>query len=143
MGILHFRWLVDFGLVILIFMVQLIIYPSFKFYEKHALVKWHAKYTSKIFYIVFPLMMAQLILSIVMILLVQSLYTIASLSSIVLLFLMTFLIFVPLHNAISKGKATTYLLRQLVRKNWLRTILWVLIFLWTSIELYATSNIVQ
>jgi magnesium-transporting ATPase (P-type) len=136
MELLYFRWLIDFGLVVLIVIVQMVIYPSFKFYEKPALEKWHAKYTSRIFYIVFPLMMAQLVLSIIMILSVQSLYTIASLSSIVLLFLMTFLIFVPLHNAISKGKATTYLLRQLVRKNWLRTILWVLIFLGTSFELF-------
>jgi hypothetical protein len=136
MELLHFRWLVDFGLVVLIVMVQMVIYPSFKFYEKHALEKWHAKYTSRIFYIVFPLMMAQLILSIIMILSVLSLYTIASLLGVVVLFLLTFLIFVPMHNAISEGKATTYLLKQLVRKNWLRTILWVLIFLWTSVELY-------
>ena len=54
-----FRVVVDFGLVILIWMVQLIIYPSFIFYQQNDLAKWHSVYTGKITILVAPLMFAQ------------------------------------------------------------------------------------
>ena len=57
--------LVDIGLVVLIWMVQLIVYPSFTFYSKENLVNWHQKYTARIAVIVIPLMFLQLILVIV------------------------------------------------------------------------------
>ena len=52
--------LVDFGLVVLIWIVQLIIYPSFLYYNSNTLSKWHKTYTGRITTIVAPLMIAQI-----------------------------------------------------------------------------------
>ena len=49
----------DFGLVVLIWMVQLIIYPSFLVIEEDAFKVWHKKYMLLISYLVIPLMFAQ------------------------------------------------------------------------------------
>lgn len=43
--------------------------------------------------------------------------------------LVTFIIFVPLHNKISSDQKLTQSLANLVSYNWIRTFLWSLIFL--------------
>ena len=50
------RLLIDFGFVVLIWAVQLVIYPSFGFYAKANLFEWHKSYTARVTYIVLPLM---------------------------------------------------------------------------------------
>ena len=54
-----FKFCVDFGLLVLILMVQVIVYPSFLHFSKTNLIKWHQSYTPKITTIVAPLMIAQ------------------------------------------------------------------------------------
>ena len=54
------RLLLDFGLCILIWMVQLIVYPSFLFFSDNNLFTWHKTYTKAIALIVMPLMLGQL-----------------------------------------------------------------------------------
>jgi hypothetical protein len=54
------RQLIDFGLVVLLWLVQWIIYPSFLQVAPERLVKWHAQYTQRMGYIVMPLMFGQL-----------------------------------------------------------------------------------
>ena len=39
------RLIIDFGLVILIWLTQLVIYPGMRFIPKDRLVKWHQSYT--------------------------------------------------------------------------------------------------
>ena len=51
--------LVDFGLFILIWLTQLVIYPSFTYFREQDLTRWHRKYTRAISYIVMPLMLGQ------------------------------------------------------------------------------------
>ena len=121
--------IVDFGLVILIWMVQLIVYPSFLYYDAKALIIWHTKYTPRITSVVAPLMLAQLGLSI------YGLYQGITLSAIIYallvtsMWLMTFRIFIPLHEKIQHGFATTEVLQKLVRINWYRTAVWTALFL--------------
>ena len=64
MSIAVLRLGIDFGLVVLIWMIQLIVYPSFLHYTTTNLIKWHRKYTPLIGYIVGPLMLLQLGISI-------------------------------------------------------------------------------
>ncbi|MFQ3270452.1 MAG: hypothetical protein ACI9A1_000767, partial [Lentimonas sp.] len=59
---MHWIQLIDFGLVVLIWMVQLVVYPSFKYYPASDLLKWHRAYTASMAVVVLPLMLAQLIL---------------------------------------------------------------------------------
>ena len=94
------RLLIDFGFVVLIWAVQLVIYPSFGFYTKANLFEWHKSYTNRVTLIVLPLMFSQLILSCLQLWNIQNWYTIVSFVIIIILWLQTFLIFVPLHQSI-------------------------------------------
>jgi hypothetical protein len=58
------RQLIDFGLVVLLWLVQWIIYPSFLQVAPERLVDWHANYTQRMGYIVAPMMFGQLGLSV-------------------------------------------------------------------------------
>ncbi len=58
------RLLVDMGLLILTWLVQLVIYPSFLYYDATDLKKWHSIYTGRITFVVLPLMLTQLLVAI-------------------------------------------------------------------------------
>jgi len=122
------RLLFDFGLVVLIWLVQLTIYPAFLFYQKENLLKWHQKYTVGISIVVIPLMFGQLITSVLQLLKTQNAFTLISIILIILVWVITFSQFVPMHSKIAKGESSNALLHKLVRLNWLRTILWSLLF---------------
>lgn len=120
--------ILDFGLVVLIWMVQLIIYPSLKYHTTDLLLKWHTKYTVRIAGIVIPLMFGQLLLYLYLVFTQPdtSIYirTVLTISA----WIVTFAIFVPLHNTINKGQSTEQTLQNLVSKNWIRTLIWSLLF---------------
>ncbi len=60
MSLAIIRLLLDFGLVVLIWIIQRIVYPGFLHYSTENLVVWHRQYTSRFSAIVIPLMLAQL-----------------------------------------------------------------------------------
>jgi len=122
------RLLLDFGLVVLIWMIQRIVYPSFLHYTAENLIIWHKEYTSRFSVIVIPLMIGQLGISIYQAIIVTNLYTVVSLVIVIIIWLSTFLQFVPIHAIISKGQVNEKTLNSLVAKNWLRTFLWSLLF---------------
>lgn len=123
------RLLLDFGLVVLIWMIQRIVYPGFTHYNTKNLIVWHRVYTSRLSAIVIPLMFGQLGVSIYQVTILTNLYTVTSLVIIILLWITTFLQFVPIHSNISKGMVSETMLISLVKKNWIRTILWTLLFM--------------
>ena len=127
---MHWIPLIDFGLVILIWMVQLVVYPSFKYYPASDLLKWHRAYTSAMTVVVVPLMLAQLILH------GWRLYHEVSFDTgwlmllVVSAWLLTFTIFVPLHHKITANQELPVTLSKLVAYNWSRTVIWSVIFVW-------------
>lgn len=122
------RLVLDFGLLILIWMVQLVVYPSFSFYAKENLITWHHKYTQRITYIVMPLMLGQLGVASWQLLQVRSWYTLLSILLIALLWILTFWKFIPLHGKIAAATHDKGDLTTLVGQNWWRTLLWTLLF---------------
>jgi len=120
--------LLDFGLVVLIWIIQLIVYPSFLYYRNENLVAWHREYTSRFSFIVIPLMFGQLGISIYQVITFANVYTVLGLVIILLIWISAFLQFVPFHSNITKGIASEKMLNSLVTKNWLRTSLWSLLF---------------
>ena len=128
MELTHWRLMVDFGLVVLIWIVQLIIYPGFERYSPPDLLKWHSEYTWRIGIIVMPLMLSQLGLAVFQLLSDPSIVLYISGLGVVGIWVLTFLYFVPAHNSISKGE-TGKVLTELTRINWWRTILWSVVFL--------------
>ena len=128
------KLLIDFGLVILIWMIQLMVYPSFKYLSNDKLLNWHKKYTFRIACIVIPLMFAQLIIYTFQAYTFQTTYHVLGLFIVLLLWIITFWQFVPLHKAISNNTYTDKSLHDLVRKNWDRTGLWTVLFILGVIE---------
>lgn len=130
--------LVDFGLFMLIWMVQLIAYPSFRFFQKSDLYPWHEYYTKVITFFVVPLMFSQLGLHLYG--MIKSNFhwiQITSFVMIIVAWLITFLKAVPLHTQISGGQNLPESIANLIRVNWLRTVLWTLVFMlsmWGSQE---------
>ena len=127
--ILQISLLVDIGLVVLIWMVQLIVYPSFPYYKTENLIEWHQKYTTGIAVVVIPLMLTQLVLAIVAIFYQPNFTAISTLLIVLFLWIFTFLSFAPLHFKISEGVHNQKLLQLLIRRNWIRTFLWSSLFL--------------
>lgn len=128
------RVLLDFGLVVLIWLVQLVIYPSFKFYEPSNLFNWHKTYTSRIAILVMPLMLGQLMVYGFLIITDFGRVNIFGFVTIVGLWVSTFLQFVPLHSKISDNEISQDLLNKLIARNWLRTSLWTLLFVVSFLE---------
>lgn len=128
-----FRILFDTGLLVLIWMVQLIVYPSFLFYGKEKLQYWHSIYVKRISFIVIPLMFGQTLVAGYQLYQGISTYTLGSIFLILAVWALTFLLFVPRHNAISNSSYTRKTLTELVSLNWYRTLVWTLILLWTLI----------
>ena len=128
------RVVIDFGLVILIWMVQRVVYPSFTYYTKTELHQWHQRYTLNLSAIVMPLMFGQLFIYAFQLYLRPSLFTCCGMGLVLFLWISTFLQFVPLHQQISSHQHSDKTLRLLVRRNWLRTILWTLLFVWSCYD---------
>ena len=128
------KLLADFGLVVLIWLVQLVIYPGFLYFRAENLATWHKKYTSLISYIVGPLMLVQLMLAIYLLITLPTFFNAAGLLMILAIWATTFLHFVPMHEAVADGELNENLLNDLAHKNWLRTILWTFVFLSSAIQ---------
>lgn len=116
------------GLLVLIWMVQLIIYPSFVRMNEENLLDWHPQYSRRISLIVIPLMFLQLGLIIFLSVTRGNLIHYISLVLIILVWLSTFLQAVPLHNKIASQKEIQSSAEKLVKVNWIRTTLWTIVF---------------
>lgn len=133
------RLIFDSGLLVLIWMVQLIVYPSFLFFNNlESLYKWHETYTKRIAVVVIPLMFGQLITIGLQVFTEQDFYTLTSSGLVFLVWASTFLQFVPLHTNISHKRNIDSSLKQLKHKNWIRTVLWTLLF---GLTLYSIFDI--
>jgi len=122
------RLLCDTGLLILIWMTQLIVYPSFQYYAEKDLLIWHQKYTTQITIIVMPLMLGEIITASLQVFLSPNFYSIFTFVLIVIVWANTFFQAVPLHNKINQKQHIEKSVKKLIQINWLRTILWTIIF---------------
>jgi len=121
--------LIDFGLVILIWMTQLVVYPSFAYFSSGDLLLWHRRYTRAISFLVIPLMLAQLLTHGIGLWQHFSVPRLLAAALIGSIWVNTFVYAVPLHNKISAGSDIASSAKQLVAVNWYRTVLWTVVFL--------------
>ncbi|MEO9870705.1 hypothetical protein [Ekhidna sp.] len=121
--------LIDFGLVILIWMTQLVVYPSFTYFSSENLFTWHQKYTTVISIIVMPLMIGQVALHSYQLYQGFSGLRLLAFVLIILAWANTFLVAVPLHNKINANVDIIDAANSLVKINWYRTVLWSGVFL--------------
>ncbi len=130
-GISLIRLCTDASMMILIWIVQLIIYPGFQYYSSNDLLLWHRTYTPRISVIVGPLMILQLVLTLVEVWESPGTFEVGTFILILALWGYTFVKFAPLHRSIEQNKIRPDTLKILVSANWLRTLLWTLVFLWS------------
>ena len=133
------RLVLDFGLFVLIWMTQLIIYPSFLFYPAKEILAWHERYTKAIAIIVLPLMLGQLSITIFQVFITQNIYTFSSIVLVIFLWGITLLKFAPIHKQISLGKSSHKLLNNLTQSNWVRTVSWTLLFLMSAASVFMNE----
>ena len=135
------RLVLDVGLLVLTWMIQLIVYPSFLFYTPKELVTWHKIYTKAIALIVIPLMLGQLGITIYQVFLVQNTFTFTSILLVVFLWGITLLKFAPMHQQISEGNTHIQLLKKLVQNNWIRTIIWTILCAMSAVSVFFLNSL--
>lgn len=123
------RLMIDFALVILILLVQLVIYPAFCQMSASNLKRWHPIYTQRITVVVLPLMLSQLVLMSYMVWKDFTYPNLASFLIVTALWALTFLQAVPLHQKIEQDEDPLSAAHELVSANRIRTFLWIVVFL--------------
>lgn len=114
------------SLVTLIWMIQILHYPMFLYLNKETFHETMRFHQNRISYIVIPLMVTELFLSLYALASETSLNNILSLGCVIAIWASTFLIQVPLH-----AKLTFYdekIIKSLINGNFLRTALWTIHF---------------
>jgi hypothetical protein len=128
------RVMVDFGLVVLIWVVQLIIYPGFKFINPNQFNHWHKRYMWLITFVVAPLMFIQAGLVGYQVAYFPGTLSILSAMVVVLIWILTFFYAVPVHNRLSLQYEIKDI-KLLMRVNWPRTVLWSVLWVFSLISI--------
>lgn len=122
------RLSVDSGFFVLVWLVQVIIYPSFKYIDSQKLKVWHLLYTRKILYFVGPMLFIQTGVIALQILfdplgfLVDGLLLLG-------VWINTFLFAVPTHDVLDRGGDPAVTIQKLLRINRWRALGWTVLFL--------------
>jgi hypothetical protein len=126
-----YEWerLIDFGLLVLIWLVQVIIYPGFRHLDPSGFIRVHKKYATSISFFVIPLMAAQLIMKGIRVYQEPQAVTLSALGLVLLCWAATFLLAVPCHTKLDLQGKDLAVINRLVRINWIRTVGWSAVFL--------------
>ena len=110
-----------------IWVIQIVHYPSFHFIEKELYTSFQKFHMNKISVIVIPIMLAELITGMMLFLdnSSKSYFLITSLVILVLIWLITGVFFSKAHNELITGYQE-FVVNQLVFMNWIRTLFWTL-----------------
>ena len=104
--------------------IQFIVYPSFKTFDKTFFFKYHRNYTKKMFVIVSPIMIMEIVSSSILFILNQTKIAALILLINILIWLVTFIFIVPIHNSFSKNNKLKKV-KKLVNFSFTRTFLWI------------------
>ena len=117
-----------------IWIIQLVHYPSFHFIELKQYTTFQTFHMSRISYVVIPAMLTELFTLILIVISMDQIDTLVLASAILLIFiwLMTAVFFSGVHQKLTLGYDQT-VVDKLVKLNWGRTLLWTLRLLLISI----------
>ena len=132
----RWRLAVDTAALVLIWLVQLVIYPVFAYLARTDFERWHPLYTRRVTLVVLPVMLSQLALYGLLLLTVPSGGELVNSLLVAGTWLITFFRAVPLHAALDEPSLADHqpASRQLIRVNWWRTGLWSATWLITVID---------
>ena len=118
---------IDFGMFVLIWLVQLIIYPVLEEVSIAKFSKWHEIYCRRIAYLVLPLMVAQLFEAAASCFFLGRGLEWIKLSCVLAVWFFTFLVSARFHQKLSREGKDNMIIGRLISTNWFRTFLWSLI----------------
>ena len=123
----------------IIWVIQVVHYPSFYFIERDEYVSFQKFHMDKISYIVVPVMLIESISGFILI--YNELNTVLLISMILLFFIwvLTGTFFVPIHQNLTSGYQEE-LVEKLVKINWVRTIFWTIRLLLVTVYLSSFYN---
>lgn len=116
-----------FFLTGLIWVIQFVHYPAFRFVAKEDFIKFSSFHQMRIFFITAPMMLLELFTSIALCLssvsddLLKVFYL--NLLFVLIIWFSTFFLQVPCHFHLKRGKNFTQI-KKLVLSNWIRTFFW-------------------
>ena len=113
------------GMTGVIWIIQLLVYPGFKYTEATQWITHHKAHTTRITFVVFPLMVVQLATAALLYVNDKNEVNLIQLGIAIAVWATTALIFIPLHNQLAR-RPDHKVIRKLVSLNWIRTILWTL-----------------
>ena len=110
-----------------IWVIQLVHYPSFRYTDKEKYVSFQIFHMRNISFIVMPVMTLEFLSGLLLVLYHSNHVSLLRISFFLLLiiWLVTALFFAQIHQKLSKGYDET-LVRKLVSLNWIRTLLWTI-----------------
>ena len=125
MSVILLNSLVSMFMTGIIWIIQLVHYPSFHFVSEHQWQESHSHHVSHISWIVAPMMVLELGLRGWLIYSQFNWVTVSATILLIVIWGSTFAIQVPIHNELESGKSEE-LIHRLVRTNWIRTVAWTL-----------------
>jgi len=111
----------------LIWFVQVVHYPLFLSARSDAWPDYHRVHSSRTTWIVLPVMLIELMAAVLLVVRLPSPASVSLLALLVVIWLSTFFVQVPLHNTLGQQSNVAVfnsLVLKLVLTNWLRTIAW-------------------
>ena len=122
-NLILFNFFISEFMLGLILTTQIVSYPMFINVEKN-FSAYHMNYVNKISTIAAPFMIIEFLLSLIFVFLIGSYTSISSFLIMVLIFLCTFFIQVPIHEKL-KNSFNISLCNRLIKTNWIRVFLWL------------------
>ena len=109
-----------------IWVIQLVHYPSFKYVKDSDYIIFQKKHMSNISYIVFPVMITELITSLLIFFSGEkSFFFMLSLICLSMIWVITGVLFTKFHSILQTGKDLK-MIEKMIKANWIRTLLWTL-----------------
>ena len=127
----------DTAALVLIWLVELVIYPVFRHLDRARFRGWHTVYTGRVTLVVMPVMLGQMALYAWLIISTPSWSVVVNLLLIVAVWASTFLFAVPLHGALDGDDDHLPLTDRLIAVNRWRTMGWTLVWLVTAVTVFA------
>ena len=123
------KTIIDWAILVVVWLVQLAVYPGFCRIEKSRFVTWHSRYLRLMGYLVGPLMIGQLAFAVWNVFMARHWISAETLylGLVALTWIATFRMVVPIHDKLQSRGNESKFVRQLVWANWPRTVLWSVI----------------